>query len=213
MRSSENKEYLLVGVTGGIGSGKSTVCRLFERLGRPVLSADEIARELTEKDDYVRKRIQKIFGEQIYMGNGGLDRKRVASMVFTSRALRKKLDSVVHPSVFKAIEQRIKELPEAQRRPYVIIEAALIYETGMDKWLDRVIVVQAQEETRISRVMMRDGSSREAVLQRVKSQSPADEKAARADFIIVNEENRTALESKVAFIDTLLQRMNSPMPA
>jgi dephospho-CoA kinase len=203
MRSSRG--YLLVGVTGGIGSGKSTVCRAFAKLGRQVISADLIARSLTETDPMIRTKITQTFGAAIYRSNGSLDRKKLAAQVFADMRLREQLDAIVHPEVFRDLERRLNGLAKARRRPYVVIEAALVYESGFDKGLDRVVVVTADEESRIVRVMQRDGCSREEVLRRINSQMPAGQKASKGDYIIVNEQNSTLLESKVQFIDALLK--------
>ena len=200
-----SSDFHRVGVTGGIGSGKSIVCSLFEELGRTVLSADRIARELTESDGVVRAAITKAFGNDVYGANGTLDRKRLAAIVFTDARLRRKLDGIVHPRVFVALDHALEELPPERRRPYVIIEAALIYESGLHKHLDAVVVVHAEEETRITRVMRRDHCTREEVLMRMQAQLPADTKVTRADFVIYNEHNSVDLAAKVSFIDSLLK--------
>ncbi len=214
MRSrTQSKEYLLVGVTGGIGSGKSAVCDVFRRRGRVVLSADDIARRLTEEDEQVRRMIGKEFGDDIYPNGRALDRKRLASIVFTSPPLRRKLDRIVHPRVFEEIDAAIQALSPDQRKPYVIVEAALIYESGMDRRLDRVIVVDAEEESRIARVMRRDGRSREDVLHRLHSQMSAAAKVEKADFVIRNDSDPEGLTSRVSFLDKLLTAMIHPTEA
>jgi dephospho-CoA kinase len=201
------RDYLLVGVTGGIGSGKSLVCSHFERLGRTVLKADVIAQEISDTDPAVRKQIVRLLGPGAYRREGPMDRGFVAGKVFADYELLRKLNRIVHPPVLHHLEDSAARLPDGQRRPYVLIEAALIFESGMDTMLDKVIVVEAEEETRIQRVMTRDGVSRDAVLQRIAAQLPADIKSARGDFIIRNEENAVTLEDKVRFIDMLLTRM------
>ncbi len=201
------RDYLLVGVTGGIGSGKSLVCSLFERLGRPVLRADIIAQEISDADPVVRRRVAELLGPPAYPGGGTMDRKFVASRVFANHALLKKLNAIVHPPVIDVITRAAEGLPAAQRHPYVIVEAALIYESGMDDLLDRVIVVDAEEETRIRRVMERDGITRDAVLLRIAAQLPAAKKVARADFVIRNDSDAAAMDGKVRFLDTILKAM------
>jgi dephospho-CoA kinase len=198
------KPFFLVGVTGGIGSGKSTVCSLFSELGRAVISADKIAGQLANQDDNIKKQISKTFGEEVYLKNGLLDRKKVAKIVFQKDSLRKKLNAIVHPQVFRAIDRQVQQLSHAQRSPYVIIEAALIYEAGMDSRLDFTIVVDAGAESRIKRVIKRDGCSRKDVLDRMRSQMSVEKKLRKADFVIGNERSKTELLPKVKLIDSLL---------
>jgi dephospho-CoA kinase len=203
------RDFLLVGVTGGIGSGKSLVCSLFERLGRTVFRADVIAQEITDGNQGVRKEVTRLLGREAYLEQGPLDRKFVAGRVFADHALLRKLNAIVHPPVTARVQELADALPSERRRPYVLVEAALVYESGMDQMLDKVIVVDAAEETRISRVMKRDGVDRDAVLLRMTSQLPAEVKAGHADFVIRNDENSTSLEEKVRFIDTLLTALGS----
>ncbi|MBI4536200.1 MAG: dephospho-CoA kinase, partial [Ignavibacteriae bacterium] len=153
--------------------------------------------------------IIETFGHKIYSRDGRLERRRLAKIVFADHALKHQLDQIVHPYVFSEIDRQVRELPEQQRFPYILIEAALIYETGMDKRLDRTIVVDAKEETRIKRVMVRDKSLRKHILNRIKSQMDVKKKLARADFIIVNDGTETELINRVKFIDRLLTIMAS----
>jgi dephospho-CoA kinase len=204
LKTTSHRDYLLVGVTGGIGSGKSTVCKLFSEFGRHVISADEVANDLTGSNPIVMDGIRKAFGDTIYLTNGSLDRKRLASIVFSNPTAKKKLDSLVHPAVFSAIDDLIKELSSAQRIPYVIVEAALIYESGMDKRLDHVIVVDADEAERISRVMNRDGCSREEVLDRIHAQMDVAVKLKKADFVISNSAEMEELRHVVRLLDAVL---------
>jgi dephospho-CoA kinase len=203
MRSDSG--FLRVGVTGGIGSGKSEVCALFAGLGREVISADIIANEITETDDDVRRQLRTVFGEGVYAGDGRLNRAWLARVVFGDARRRKQLNGIVHPVVFRRLEARISSLSPQRAAPYIIIEAALIYESGLDRTLDCVIVVDADEQTRITRVMQRDGCTRDDVLRRIAAQMPAPRKVARADFVIRNERNATDLDCKVRFLDTVLR--------
>jgi len=201
------RDVHLVGITGGIGSGKSLVCSRFELLGRMALQADAIAQEISDSDPEVRRQIVDLLGSAAYRSDGALDRKFVAESVFSKPALLKKLNSVVHPIVIAEIFRRSASLPETKRRPYVLVEAALIYESGMDEMLDYVIVVDAEEELRIRRVMERDHLDRESVQRRIAAQMPATRKVARADFVIRNEGNAVSLDEKVRFIDRILVSM------
>jgi len=200
----QNKSGLLVGVTGGIGSGKSTVCEAFRRLGRTVISADELAHTITDTDQTAKTRIRRLLGAGAYLPAGDLDRRRVAAQVFGDARLRRGLDAIVHPLVFAAIDHLLTTLPSESRQPYVVIEAALIYESGLDRKLDRVIVVDAAPEIRLERVMERDSCSREDVLKRMASQAPPRSHSARADFVLNNDGSRDSLEARVGFLDRLL---------
>jgi dephospho-CoA kinase len=205
------REYLAVGVTGGIGSGKSALCDAFAALGRFVLSGDRIARELTAHDPRIREEIVTAFGSGVLAQSGGLDRKALAEIVFHDRLAREKLNGIIHPRVFAALEAILMSEPPERLRPYVIHEAALIYETGMDRELNYVIVVDAPEEERIRRVMLRDACSREEVESRIASQMPVPAKRARADFLVENTGEREALAGQAAFLDTLLSTMAERM--
>ncbi len=200
-------EYLRVGVTGGIGSGKSTVCNLFARLGRTVLSADAIARSLTDSSEDIKASLRKAFGDGVFRPDGLVDRKALAACVFNNRRRLQTLNAIIHPHVFRSIEQTLRQLPSTQKRPYVIIEAALIFESGMDDQLDYVVVVSADEEVRIDRVMKRDGVSRDEVLARMQSQMNVEQALRRADFVLQNDGAEADLAHTVAFLDSLLKRL------
>ncbi len=201
------RRFLRIGVTGGIGGGKSVVCEMFKKLGVPVLSADEIARHVSETNAEVVRRIAQEFGPEFYTKEGLLDRKRMASVVFSDRKQKEKLNAIVHPFVIRRINEEMELIKRRTGAPFVIHEAALIYEAGADKDLDYVVVVDAEEEIRIRRVMKRDGVSREEVLQRINSQMPAESKRKLADFLILNNGNLKALEEKVKFLYHLFSKM------
>lgn len=207
------EEYLRVGVTGGIGSGKSTVCKLFAQMGRAVISADEIARELTASNDGIKAAIREAFGDKVFHFSGSLHRKALAEVVFNNEEAKEKLNAIIHPLVFETIEARINALKPSERSPYVIIEAALIYESRMDDDMHYVIVVDAKEELRIERVMERDDVDRDAVRARIRSQMEVQEKLDLADFVIVNEGTEADLIERVAFIDRLLAMMGTTKPS
>jgi len=205
-------QHLLVGVTGGIGSGKSTVCKSFAKHGRTVLSADDIARQLTDTNDEIKSSIKQTFGDKVFLPNGLVDRNALAVIVFNNQSLRKKLDAIIHPKVFTAIDNAIEQLPSSKQKPYVVIEAALIYESGMDERLDYVIVVNASEHERIERVMRRDGVPREAVVARIHSQMSMEQMLRRADFVIENNGDEQGLAETVRFLDRLLASLLPQRP-
>ena len=202
-----NSPAPLVGVTGGIGSGKSAVCRCFGELGRVVISADLIARDLTETSEGVRRAIMQKFGAGIYSPDGRLRRSELARIVFARPASLRALNAIVHPAVFASLSDLLVRLPASAERPYVVIEAALIFETGMDKNLDATIVVTAPEETRIARVSRRDNLPRDEILTRMRAQMSPGETSRRGDFVVENNGPEEDLMQKVRFIDRVLALM------
>jgi len=200
------KNILKIGVTGGIGSGKSAVCSVFAHLRVPVLSADDIAKELSSTDASIRKKLVALVGESAYHSDDSLNRSFIASEMFARKELRRKIESIIHPRVEKEIDLRIKEL--AQRgEPIVIVEAALIYEAGMNKNLDAVIVVDADESERINRVRKRDVVSEEAVRSRMDAQLDAQKKMEKAEYIIYNHGTLADLEIKVRFLYSIFKQL------
>lgn len=201
------RTYLRVGITGGIGAGKSALCEILRRRGRIVFSADEVARAIMVTDRTLRAAIEGILGPAAYRSDGSVNNDVVAAKVFSSVRIRSRINAAVHPAVIQEILHRIEALPDAKRRPYVIVEAALIYESGMDKSLDAVIVVDASEEIRLGRLVRRDGMSVDDLRRRMKAQMPASKKREQADFVVLNEGSEANLAEKAAFLDLLLSRM------
>ncbi len=197
---------LKIGVTGGIGSGKSEVCRMFEKRGVPVIYADAVARDISNYDAEVQTLLRRLLGDKAYTSDGVLDRAYVASRIFSNSGLRKKINAVVHPRVERSIAGKVEELDRAGKR-MVIVEAALIYEAGLDKTLDVILVVDADEETRIARVMGRDGVVREQVLHRIASQRDPAAKVNAADYVIGNNGTKEELEQKVTFFHSVFQNL------
>jgi dephospho-CoA kinase len=171
-----------IGITGGIGSGKSTVSKLFQLLDVPVYNADDKAKFLMNNDALLIEKIKNIFGNTIYC-NHELDRKKMAAQVFEQPFLLQQLNEIVHPAVFADFDNWCNQY---QHLPYILKEAALIFETILHQKLDEIIMVSAPENLRIERVMQRDNISHEQVLARIKNQMPEAEKLNRADYIIYN---------------------------
>jgi dephospho-CoA kinase len=199
----QSKPPPLVGVTGGIGSGKSSVCRILAELGRTVISADDLARELTENDPDIRAKIQKAFGAAIY-DSRGLRRRELAAIVFSDPARRKALDKIVHPRVFQELLRLVSRLSPGAARPYVVVEAALIFESGMDEMMETTILVRASEENRRSRIIARDGLTDGEIALRFKSQNPVEKNSAKAGYVIENDGPEGALLEKVRFVDRII---------
>ena len=178
-----------VGITGGIGSGKSLVSQVFEKLGVPVFYADQQAKWLYDHDEKVRQQLIHHFGPEIY-GAQGLKRKELASRIFHDPEALNTVNRIVHPRVRDKFEQWCRQ---HTREPYVIEEAAILFESGADGELDQTILVYAPRELRISRVMDRDQVTRQAVLDRMKHQMEDEEKIARAGFVIYNDGSRMVI--------------------
>ncbi len=177
-----------IGLTGGIGSGKTTVAKIFEVLGIPVYYADDAAKRLMNTDPLLKEEIIKNFGEPAY-ANAELDRKYMASVVFNDKAKLELLNSLTHPATIRDAEAWMKK----QSTAYIIKEAALIFESGADKTLDHVIGVYAPLPLRIKRTMTRDRITEEEVLKRINRQMDEEEKMKRCDFVIVNNEDQMLL--------------------
>jgi len=185
---------LRVAVTGGIGSGKSVVCKVFSALGVPVYHADERARLLMNTDSRLKDSLIQLFGRELY-DEDGLRRKWMAERIFGNDKLVEKVNSLVHPAVHHDF---LKWADEYTNEPYVIEEAALTFESGGERFFDRVIVVTAPESLRVKRVVDRDGVDEEAVRSRMKHQMSQEEKEERAHFVIKNDNETMILPQILA---------------
>lgn len=205
LKSFSSGNVRTVGVTGGIGSGKSTVCRMLEAEGYPVLFADQLAIEIEETHPAVIKKIKALLGDEAYTASGSLNRPFVAKSIFSSKRLQKSIEAVVHPAVFRELRRRVHQLGKNGVR-HVVIEAALIFESGMDALLDFVVVVDADESIRIARVMERDGVSGDEVKMRMSAQWPMGRKIRIADFVVGNNGSKDDLRQKVHLLKTILDQ-------
>jgi len=190
---------LKAGLTGGIGSGKSTVARVFELLGTPVYYADTAAKTIMNEDASLKTLITEHFGEAAYTG-GILNRAYISTIVFENEEKLALLNSFVHPATISAAEQWMQQ----QNTAYVIKEAALIFESGSQESLDMVIGVYAPKHLRIQRTMQRDNINREAVLKRMSNQVNEELKMKLCDFVIHNDEQQLLLPQVIALHEKLL---------
>jgi len=174
---------LKIGITGGIGSGKSTICRIFEVLGVPVFDADSVAKSIMHTNRTVVTEIKKLFGEEAYDEFGHLNRGYIASLVFHNAKQLNALNAIVHPATIQAFDAWALE----QKTPYVLKEAALLYESNAYKKVDYSVLVVSPEVLRIARVMKRDNYSADQVKARILKQMPDKEKKKLADHVIVND--------------------------
>ena len=197
---------LLVGITGGIGSGKSTVCKLFSLLGVPVYTADDRAKWLMNHDSPLKEKILEVFGSESYLSNGELNRAYLAASVFSNPEKVAALNTLVHPAVRKDFMDWVSQ----QSAPYLIKEAALLFETGAAKELDCVINVSSPLRVRMARVLLRDPHrTEEQVNQIIDQQLPDEEKNERADFSIKNADNKLLLPQVIALHEQLLRKAES----
>ncbi len=173
----------LIGLTGGIGAGKSTVSDYLKQKGYPVLDADLVAREIVEPGTETLSELSRTFGEEILNPDGSLDRGALAKIAFSDPENKKILDQIMHGKVIEILLSRAKAMTE---EPVVFIDVPLLFETGMDRYMDQVWLVDADEDVRIQRVMERDGSSMEDVRKRIRYQSGRDEKIKRSDVVLNN---------------------------
>lgn len=200
---------LHLGITGGIGSGKSTVCKIFESLGIPIYYADDRAKVLMVEDEAIRRGLITLFGEEAYLPTGQLNRPHIANMAFNNKTLLTQLNNLVHPVV---AADGLAWQASQQQVPYTLKEAALLIESGSFKSLDRVIVVTAPQEIRIDRVIKRDQTSREAVKSRIDKQLSEPEMLTHADFHIINDSKSLLIPQVIKIHQTLLTQLAQQAP-
>ncbi len=191
---------LTVGLTGGIGSGKTTVARIFEVIGIPVYYADLEAKRIMNEDKHLRSQLTELFGKEVYV-NGSLNRSHLAAFVFKDKDSLRQLNALVHPVTIADSERWMK----AQSSPYALKEAAIIFESGSDSKLDYVIGVSSPIELRIKRVMERDSISAAQVERRMQNQMQEDDKMNLCDFVIFNNEQQLLIPQVMALHEKLVQ--------
>ena len=189
-----------VGITGGIGSGKSTVCKVFKLLGVPVFEADSVAKHLLNTNNKIRAGLIHLFGPEIYMEDGTVDRKKLAGIIFNDDIQLEKMNRLVHPVVREEFYNWI----EKQDFPYIIHEAAILFESGFYKIMDYTILISAPENQKIERVIKRDGVSKELVIERMKKQWP-DEKKRKLASLELKNDNKHLLIPEIIEIDKKLK--------
>jgi dephospho-CoA kinase len=172
------------GLTGGIASGKSTVARFLEALGAKVIDADRVGHELLQPSNPIHNKVVSHFGEEILTPGGEIDRERLSSIVFTEPQKLSELTSIMHPRLIARVEELAQELHARHPRAAIIVDAALIYEAGVEHRFAKILVAWCRPEQQIERLMAKTGVSRQDALRRMASQIPAEEKRHRADYVI-----------------------------
>ncbi len=199
---------LIIGLTGGIVSGKSTVARMFKDLGAKIVDADKLGHKVILPQGAAWKRIIEIFGKDILQKDQTINRKKLGKIVFANQNLLKKLNKITHPEIIKLIKKEISLAKDnsKEEKKILIIDAALIYETKIDRLMDKIIVVYLDEEEQLKRLIKRNNLSEKEALQKIKSQIPLKEKIEIADYVI---DNSNSLDKTKEQVETIWQEIVS----
>lgn len=200
---------MILGVTGGIASGKSTVTEILASLGATVVSADQLARQAVRPGTETLERLVRRFGHSILLPDGTLDRKALGSLVFVDETARNDLNAIVHPAIAALAEAQLQEL-SSQGLPLIVYEAPLLFEAGAAERVDAVLVVRLDEDLQLRRLRERDGLDEKAARARIASQMPQEEKVARADFLV---DNSGSLQQTEEQVRRLFNRLVPGVPA
>jgi dephospho-CoA kinase len=195
---------LRVGLTGGIGSGKSTASKFFETLGAFIFDADEEAKTLIAKDGIVQHELISEFGTDIIDGAGRVDKIKLARIAFQDEDHQQRLNLVVHPYIYDLIDEEFNRVLREGKHEIFIVDAALIYESGYDAHLDYIIVVTALFKHRMERALSRETLSRVEILKRVEFQLPEEAKVSMADFVIHNDGTEGSFKKS---IESLIEKL------
>lgn len=199
---------LKIGVTGGLGAGKSTVSQAFARLGVPVIDTDEISRELTAAGGAALPEIRENFGDAVFRPDGSLDRAALRALILADAAAKRQLEGILHPLIRREAGRRLAAL----QAPYVLVVVPLLLETGTyDTLLDRVLVVDCSEETQLQRALARGGWSEAEIRAMMKNQSGRQDRLARADDVLDTDCDLAELNGRVAALDQKYRRLAAQM--
>ena len=195
---------LKVALTGGIASGKSTVCKAFSRLGAKVLDADEVAREVVLPGRSAWTKLKHVFGSEFFSPDGYLDRRRMRKLIFSDPVKRRQINTIVHPEVVREINRRYEKMSAMEPGGIFIVDIPLLLEVGAADRFDLVLVVYVDEEVQLERLVQRDGLSRDEANQALRAQIPLRQKAEKADFVI---DNNGSLQQTEAQVEELWRKM------
>lgn len=204
--TAEREQYRKIGLTGGIGSGKTTAAKRFLALGARVYHADEISRRALDPGAVCYDRVVSAFGREILQSDGTIDRKRLGQIVFADEEKRQQLNEIIHPYVIDELFSRAKQDFFTEQNGIAVFEVPLLFESGLHAQMDHNVVVSSTEENRIARVMERDSLTRDQVLARMRAQMPEEEKLLLADFILFNNGSEDDL---LAQVDALYQTLKA----
>jgi dephospho-CoA kinase len=208
------RRFLLVGLTGGIATGKSTVSAIFHELGCVVIDADLLAREVVERGEPAYRTVVAEFGEGVLQRDGTLDRKKLGAIVFADPARRKRLEAITHPAIHERFARRLGELSAQGFAGIVIFDAPVMIESRNYRHMDRLVVVATDEATQRARLVARDGSPPEEIERKIASQMPVAEKARLADYVIDNSGDWAQTEAQTRRVHAaLLQDLRAKVPS
>lgn len=195
---------MIVGLTGGIGSGKTTVAHIFEHLGVPVFEADEISKNIIDTDKSLQRQLRHLLGDSVVNEQGKIDRPLMASIIFGDKQLLAKTNALIHP----AVGRNFKSWYLQQKAPYIIREAAILFESNTYKDCDKIVVVTAPDDLRIKRVMDRSQLSRKQVLERMENQWPQEQKVEMADYVISNDLEHSVIKQVLQIHEDIIRQTN-----
>lgn len=198
---------LIVGVTGSVGSGKTTVSRMFEKEGAYVIDADQIARELVQPRRIAWREIVRAFGSEILDKEGSIDRRRLAGIAFSSPPKREMLNKILHPRIKREMERRARAIGQKDPEAIVIFDVPLLVETGYHRDMDQIVVVTSSEKKQIERMKKRVGMDEEETRRIISSQMKIEEKMKAADFVIRNEGSLKTTRRRVRKVFQDLRRI------
>jgi dephospho-CoA kinase len=191
---------LKLGVTGGIGSGKTTVCKVFGVLGIPVFSADDEAKKIQDNNRDIQIKINLLVGKDLF-SSGKLDRPELAKIIFNNKELLEKVNSLIHPEVFRSFGEWFNK----QDSPYSIMEAAILFESGAFRLMDRIVTVVTPMEERIERLISGNRLSGEQIIERIKNQIDDESRVKQSDFVISNSENDMIIPAIIGIHEEMLK--------
>jgi dephospho-CoA kinase len=196
---------LVVGVTGGIGAGKSTVSGMMLQLGARIIDADQMAREVVDKDPQVLQELVRAFGPSVLMSDGSLNRRELGRKAFRDRGGRRRLNEILHPPILARLKCRLAQFLREGYRGIVVVDAALLVECRALTLVDRLVVVEAPEDIRRRRLMDLQGLSTREIRDRMAAQLPPEEKSRRAHYLVVNDGDLDRLEERVGQVWRMLE--------
>lgn len=193
---------MIIGLTGGIATGKTTVSHFLQKLGAKIIDADKIAHEVLKKGNKGWKQILKAFGKDILNDDGEINRSLLGRLVFSDTEKRRKLEKIVHPIIIKEIEEQLKKLRmntgnATEGNKVIVLDAPLLYETGLDRLVDQVWVVYTDKETQLERLQKRDGLTLQEARDRISAQMDLSKKCQLADRVIYNTEDEIKLQERI----------------
>ncbi len=192
----EFKNSIVVAVTGGMGTGQSTVCHFLEKMGVKTINADEVAKQEIENNKEIQTELKKSFGKKIFFRNGKLNRKLLARIAFADESKTQQLNRIVHPQMVSRIVDLIEQARESDKYSIIAVDAALIYELNLEHMFDAVVVVSSRMSNRIERIQKRDKLSEKEIVDRIKQQIPIGDKLKWADLVVHNNGNLQQLERR-----------------